>query len=152
VPAEAKSAASEWLLEVRRVHRMVDYAETEADRAASLTELSRVFEASAEISRKLGSGSDVGVGSARAEVTSLSQDLASRAARIELARHHGPAALAWAQRGLALSEAPTVMRANLLLDAADAHKLQNEPDKARGLLVEALRINQTLLHKELETP
>lgn len=152
VPAEAKSAAADWLKEVRKVHTLVDRAETESEKDAALAEMTRTFEAATDISRKLDAGADVGVESAHAEVLSLSQDLASRAARMELDRKHGPAALTWAERGLAVSHAPTVLRANLLLDAADAHKLANEPDAARGLLVEALRINQTLLDKELETP
>jgi len=86
------------------------------------------------------------------EALPLRQDLADRAARLELAQGNPQAALTWTARGLALSTAPGVFRANLLLTSADAHEAMNQPDAARAALLQALEVNQQLLDRELENP
>lgn len=161
LPGETKALAQDWLLELKQAHTAASAARTDAEKRAALLDLGRAFEHATELSRKLTATPAVeakGVTKgapgqmAHAEVVSLSQDLASRAARIELALGSGAAALAWAERGLALSPAPSVLRANLLLDAADAHGLSGRPALGKPFLLEALRINQRLLDEELETP
>jgi hypothetical protein len=125
------------------VHAQLDGAESAIDKRAALSDVERVFEASPPPSTM-----DVSA----PELLPLRQDLASRAARVELDLGHAASADQWARRGLALTTTPSIFRANLLLDAAEARRRQGDDAGARAALVEAMQINQHLLDEELETP
>ncbi len=134
--------ATRWVAELRSVHAKLDAAKSASEQRAALQAVEHLFEAT----HPLGSGESA------PELLPLRQDLASRAARIEL--HLGDAASAgrWTERGLALAAAPSLFRANLLLDAAEVRRREGNEAGARSALLEALQINQHLLEEELENP
>ncbi len=151
--SEAPSApnAPSWLSRLRTVH-------TQADAAAASGPSKRD-------ARKKGAASQTAIGAianlyaappppqlSADELLPLRRDLADRAARLELAQGNPRAALTWTSRGLSLSDAPGVFRANLLLTAADAHQALGQGDDARAALLQALQVNQQLLDRELENP
>ncbi len=136
----AASGRGEWLRALRLAHEEADDARTPAERAEALASIGRLFEA------RLPGGVD------DPATRALRQDLASRAARLALELGRSAEALDWATRGLGLSSAPTVLRANLLLVRADALEATGQREAARAALVEALAINQQLLDQELENP
>ncbi len=147
-PAPARAPTSEpssasWVAELRSVHGRLDGATHASERHAVLQDVERLFESAPRERPEV---------TAASEVLSLRQDLASRAARIELDLGDAVLAARWAQRGLALSQAPSLFRANLLLDAAEARRRLGDDAGARTALLEAMQINQNLLEEELENP
>lgn len=84
-------------------------------------------------------------------VVSVRQDLAARASQLLLDK--SPArSKQLAKSGLELSQAPSVLRANLFLVLADAEEALGNKDQAKKALVEALTINEKLFESELKTP
>jgi hypothetical protein len=119
--------------EVRAAHRTAD--------AATSPELKRTAE------RALASAFERGEGPGA--IAALRQDLADRAARLELELGHAQEALDWTQRGLAIEGAPSLLRANLLITEADAWVALGKRGAARQSLLAALEVNQALLTDEL---
>jgi hypothetical protein len=135
--------AAHWIAELRAVHAQLDAAKGASAQREALRAVERLFESAAP--------QGTGVTSAP-ELLPLRQDLASRAAQVELALGQAASAGRWAQRGLALSTAPSLFRANLLLDAAEARRLEGDDAGARAALLDAMQVNQHLLEEELENP
>jgi len=120
--------------EVRAAHQTADSATTQEQKRAAERALESAFERSA----------------APGAEAALRQDLADRAARLELELGHAQQALDWTQRGLAVEGAPDLLRANLLITEADAWVALGQRGEARQSLLAALEINQALLSSELE--
>lgn len=135
---EERSAALRWLEELEEAHREADMASDDAARRAALGRL-------AELDQRAPAAP-------AAELIELRQDLAVRAARLELQLGRPEAALAWAQRGLELSPGPSVMAATLWLTSADAHEAAGRLDETRAALSKALTINKRLFERELGEP
>lgn len=132
-PGQERAYASE----VRAAHHQADAAQGSVQKTAAKDALAAAFEH--------------GEGSTGAQLA-LRQDLADRTARLELELGHAEAALRWARQGQALSAAPSVLSANLLITEADALAAQGRRDEARNALLSALEINQALLRVELDNP
>lgn len=131
---------ADWLGEVRRVHER-------ADRAGDPREQQGVLDRMQELWRTVppSLGSSV-------EALELRQELAARAARLELAAGRPREARRWAEQGLALKDGVSALRAVLWLVIADAHEVEGNGPEARGALKEALGSHQQLLERELEEP
>lgn len=129
-----------WLQALEEAHRAADEAKDPTSRGAAVARLAELYERGDTLPRNL------------SEIVQLRQDLAVRAARLELASSDEAAALAWVERGLALSEEPSVLAATLWMVAADVHEARGDLGEARRALRRALAINQQLLDRELEEP
>ncbi len=140
--ALAPNQAAHWVAELRSVHAKLDAAKGASEQRAALQAVERLFEATPP----------VGPGESAPELLPLRQDLASRAARALLQLGDAAGARRWAERGLALAAAPSLFRANLLLDAAEVRRREGDEAGARSALLEAMQINQHLLEEELENP
>jgi hypothetical protein len=130
-----QTAHRAYAAEVRAAHQTADAAESPAQKAAAKDALESAFQR----------GDEPGAAAA------IRQDLADRAARLELELGHAAEALRWTQRGLAIDDAPSVLRANLLITEAEALAAQGQRAEARQALFAALEINQALLQVELDT-
>jgi tetratricopeptide (TPR) repeat protein len=82
----------------------------------------------------------------------LRQDLSVRAATLRLRGGDLKQAEVLVQQGLALSDAPSAARAQLLMTLADVEEAKGQLDEAKQALLGALAINQELFEKELEEP
>lgn len=129
-----------WLSQLGAAHEAADLAETPATRREAVETVGRAFR----------EPSPAGV--SQAEALDIRQDLAARAAQLELSLGDAESALDWTRRGLALSQSASVFRANLLMIQADVLTTQERPDLARKALLEALEVNTALLEQELENP
>jgi murein L,D-transpeptidase YcbB/YkuD len=136
------SQAAHWVAELRSVHAKLDAAKSASEQRTALQAVERLFESTPPL----------GSGESAPELLPLRQDLASRAARVELHRGDTASAGRWAARGLHLAAAPSLFRANLLLDAAEVRRREGNEAGARAALLEAMQINQHLLEEELENP
>lgn len=123
--------------QLRKVHAEADAARSKKEKARSSQRLLSLFDATE--------------GESSPHLTSVRQDLAARAAELLLDESPEQAKQS-AERGLFLSNTPTVLRANLLLVLADAEEALGNQDKAKRALVEALLINEELFKSEIETP
>lgn len=137
---QAPEVVRAWLRDLEEAHRAADAAKDPTSRGVAVARLAELYERENTLPRDL------------PEIVELRQDLAVRAARLELAASDASAALAWVERGLALSEEPSVLAATLWMVAADAHETRGDFGEARRALHQALAINQQLLHRELEEP
>jgi hypothetical protein len=123
--------------QLRKAHEEADAAHSNAAKLASAEQL-------LALDKTLGENDSP-------HLIALRQDLAARAA--ELLLQQTPArARESALRGLSLSSAPSVLRANLLLALADAEEALKNEDQTRKALVEALSINEKLFESEMQTP
>jgi hypothetical protein len=135
--------AAAWVAELRSVHVKLDAAKSASEQRSALQAVERLFESPPQLGA---------VGGTAPELLPLRQDLASRAARVELALGDAMNAGRWAERGLTLTSAPSLFRANLLLDSAEVSRRKGDHAGARAALLEAMQINQHLLEEELESP
>lgn len=139
-PSAVSSKNAAWITQLREVHQAVDGAQTPAKKRAALGGLEQLFESRPPQDMLA------------AELLPVRQDLADRAARLELSLGNAQDALSWTSRGLGLSTEPSVFRANLLLTTADAHEALGQKKPARTALMQALKVNRALLDRELENP
>lgn len=122
---------------LRKVHEEADAARSLEEKLASAQSLLSLYEA-------ISSGNSP-------HLISVRQDLLARAAHFQL--ESSPAhAKESAERGLLLSRAPSVLRANLFLALADAEEALGSQERAKKALMEALAINEQLFESEMETP
>lgn len=82
----------------------------------------------------------------------LRQDLSVRAATLRLRGGDLKQAEVLVRQGLALSDAPSAARAQLLMTLADVEEAKGQVDEAKQALLGALAINQELFETELEEP
>jgi tetratricopeptide (TPR) repeat protein len=122
------------------VHETIDHASDAATRESALERMSELW-ASVPPSW-----------AARPEAVELRQELAARAARLELAAGRPREARRWAERGLALDQDVSSLSAALWLVMADAYEAEGNTSEARGALKEALASHERLLERELEDP
>lgn len=122
---------------LRKVHEEADAARSQKEKSLSAERLLSLYEATGAESSP--------------HFLSVRQDLAARAAQLLLEESPSRAKES-AERGLSLSNAPSVVRANLLLALADAEEALRNPSKAKRALVEALVINEELFQSEMEAP
>ena len=136
--ALASGGSDRTMQQVRNAHRLADEARSLADQEAALHALQRAFE------RYSFGPTEAGL--------LLRQDLADRSAKLCLALRRPQAAFDWTERGLGISRVPSLVRANLLLTKAEALGTLGNESAARGVLLQALTMNQALLKKELKDP
>jgi len=133
-----RSEQKAYARELTRAHALADRATTESERRTAARTLEHAFDREPE-------------GPAETS-TPLRQDLADRIARLYLHTEEPQLALTWARRGLAITEAESVLRATLQITEADALEALGDRDAARASLMSALETNQALLNVELEHP
>lgn len=134
----ALDAAGELAEETRHAHDLADRANTDPLKREALAALEQVTRKM----RQLGTPHSIAV----------QQDLSARTAGLLLEAGRREDARTELRMALALTEKPTILRANLFITLADVEEAEKNHDVARAALMEALKINQTLLDTELEKP
>src|SRR5690606_5578050 len=140
-PALEQPTPSEALRELttrlKRAHQIADQASTTSEKQAAAELLTDLFEETAATPSP--------------HVTAVRQDLAARASQLRL--EEAPLeAKRLAEQGLALTENPSVLLANLFIALADAEEALRNQAQARSALVSALTINEQLFEAELQHP
>lgn len=134
VPDEAQVG---FTAKLKQVHQFADTATSREEKQEAARRLTAAFEEAAHTTSP--------------HVVAVRQDLAARASQLQL--EEAPLeAKRLAEMGLALSDAPSVLRANLFIALADAEEALAKPSEARSALVSALAINQQLFEAELMHP
>jgi hypothetical protein len=129
--------------QLKEAHQIADSAASGEEKQRAAERLAALFDAVASLEETPAGTSP--------HVVAVRQDLAARASQLWL--EHAPKdAKRLAERGLALSETPSVLRANLYIALADAEEALGRPSEARSALVSALSINAQLFEAELEHP
>ena len=123
---------------LRAAHALADEAQSGKQIEAALVELEQLFTLT-----------DAEEGP---HILAVRQDLAARIAEFKLKSGELSGAASAAQQGLALTDKPTLLRANLFIVLADIEEAQSNTDAATVALMSALTINQHLFDAELETP
>lgn len=119
-------------------HASADRAGTSEKQLSAARELEKVFLHSSQ--------------EASPQAIVVRQDLAARAAQLYLTADQPNEAERIAKAGIHTSSEPSIPLASLLVARADAEEMQGKKEQMRASLVEAMKVNQKLMEKELLTP
>ncbi len=135
VPSEGEISLAQLAAEA---HASADRAGTSEKQLSAARELEKVFLHSSQ--------------EASPQAIVVRQDLAARAAQLYLTADQPNEAERIAKAGIHTSSEPSIPLASLLVARADAEEMQGKKEQMRASLVEAMKVNQKLMEKELLTP
>lgn len=136
----APGEASEWLAQVRDAHATADAALLQDDAPSAARALREALDA------------NIPEAVLPQDRRVVQQDLLYRLSSVQLESGRPAAALAAAERGLALGPGEDIFRANLLVVQGEALQAAGRDTEAAASYYAALMINRALLADLLETP